>query len=148
MDYRNYSLKQLDEWIHDVMHSDDITPQEIYDTIVKCVEEDIDYHRDRLDRAVGFLSLLKGESNVGICSLTDDSDCNEPIVLTNREYNLREANYYDMRAKLDAEHNNKFPKVENKDWDDFWNDVESQNFEKILKEEGYEYTPPTYPDRY
>jgi len=147
VDYKNYSLNQLDNWIHDVMQCDDLTPQEIYDSIVKCVEEDVNYHRDKLNRAVEFLSLLRGESNVGICSITDD-ECNEPIVLNNREFNLREANYYDMRARLDAEHDQKFPKVENKDWDAFWNDVGSFEFDEILKKEGYEYTPPAYPDRY
>ena len=147
MDYKNYSLNQLDNWIHDAMQCDDLTPQEIYDSIVKCVEEDVNYHHDKLNRAVEFLSLLRGESNVGICSITDD-ECNEPIVLNNREFNLREANYYDMRARLDAEHDQKFPKVENKDWDAFWNDVGAFEFDEILKREGYEYTPPTYPDRY
>ena len=58
-DYKKYSLKKLDEWVNDAMSCDDITPQDIYDTIVKCVNQDIDYHKKCLDKSTKLLSLLK-----------------------------------------------------------------------------------------
>ena len=60
MDYKKYSLQHLDEWVHDALNCDEITPQEIYNTISDAVDDSIEYHRNNLDRGVKLLSLLKG----------------------------------------------------------------------------------------
>ena len=119
-DYKKYSLAQLEEWIHDTLNCEDITPEEIYKTITDVVDDTIEYHKTYLTKSIELLSLLKNHSNVGICSLTDD-DCTEPVVLQYtdkemdamcdaaadkekcREFNLREAEYYNKRAQLDLE---------------------------------------------
>ena len=129
--YKKYSLEQLDNWVNDALNCEDIKTQEIYDTVIKCVTESVEYHSRMMNRSVEVLNLLNGRagSNVGICSLTGP-DSNEPVVKLGkkkdwvefweghdepldkdlellrqrREYNLREAEYYNKRAQLDAEY--------------------------------------------
>ena len=135
--YKKYSLEQLDNWVHDALNCEDLTPQDIYDTILKCVDDSIEYHKEHLNRSIELLSLLKGQRSVdfdyteldekfpsatqkdwndfweetyypeehkqyteeemnAMCDAAEDKEkC--------REYNLREAEYYTKRAKLDAE---------------------------------------------
>ena len=135
--YKKYSLEQLDNWVHDALRCEDLTPQDIYDTILKCVDDSVEYHKEHLNRSIELLSLLKGQRSVdfdyteldekfpsatqkdwndfweetyypeehkqyteeemnAMCDAAEDKEkC--------REYNLREAEYYTKRAKLDAE---------------------------------------------
>jgi hypothetical protein len=129
--YKKYSLEQLDNWVNDALNCEDLTPEDIYDTIVNVVDESVEYHKKYLTKSIELLSLLKGhrsfeldtsldDINAGICSLTGP-DSTEPIVLQYseeqmnamcdaaaekekcREFNLREAEYYNKRAQLDLE---------------------------------------------
>ena len=132
--YKKYSLEQLDNWVNDALNCDDLSPQDMYDTIVKCVEESVEYHKKYLDKSVELLSLLKGHRPVEIDTSTKDKE---------REYNLREAEYYNKRARLDA-----ISKANNKDWTDFWEGKSSDDeFDEMLSQYGYEYTP-NLPNRY
>jgi len=98
--YKNYSLEQLDNWIHDAMNCDDISSKEIYNVIVGVVESDIEYHQKSLCKSTELLSLLKGNDSV---------DMNE---------------------------------------DDYWKgDCSDEDFNSMLSQHGYEYTPPI-PKRY
>lgn len=154
--YKKYSLEKLEEWVHDAMSSD-ATPNEIYDCIVKIVDENYYYHKDQTARAYELLCKLNGNGKGHIKSYDDcvdkvlscDKDDQSPeckgawnsfweenyypeeykgstvssAQYTEeelnamcdkaasdqekekcREYNLREADYYDKRAKLDAEY--------------------------------------------
>ena len=132
--YRKYSLEQLDNWVNDALNCEDLTPQDIYDTIVKCVDESVEYHKKYLTKSIDLLSLLKGHRNVdfgdeGNITLGGTSDWNdfweenyypeEHKQYTEeelnamcdaaeekekcREYNLREAEYYNKRAQLDID---------------------------------------------
>lgn len=60
MDYKNYSLDQLSNWMHDAISSAEATPQEIYDVIVGVVKESYYYHKDQASRANELLALLNG----------------------------------------------------------------------------------------
>ena len=123
--YKKYSLEQLDNWVNDALNCEDLTPQDIYDTIVKCVDENVEYHKKYLTKNIEVLSLLKGhrpsvfdassqefddfwyeqdeisqhyteeDLNAMCDAATDKEKC--------REYNLREAEYYAKRAQLDAQ---------------------------------------------
>jgi len=122
--YKKYSLQHLEEWIHDAINCEDLTPQDIYDTIVKCVDENIEYHKKYLTKNIEVLSLLKGQRPVDL-DVTDkdwedfwqeqdqisqnytEEDLNAMCDAAEekekcREYNLREAEYYNKRAELDA----------------------------------------------
>ena len=142
--YKKYSLEQLDNWMHDVISSDDVTPQEIYDTIKNVVNQTRIYHKNQASSAYELLSLLNGHRPVvfddepTVCSSDDPSpECKKSWVDfweetyypeesekdKYREYNLREAEYYNKRALLDAE------------------------YEKIKAAGGYEWTPEPVKDK-
>jgi hypothetical protein len=59
LEYKNYSLSNLNDWISDALNSE-ATPEEIYATIVNCVERDVEYHDACVKQAKQLLSLLKG----------------------------------------------------------------------------------------
>ena len=93
--YRKYSLEQLDNWVHDALNCEDLTPQDIYNTVVKCVDDSVEYHKKQLTKGIELLSLLKGHREVDFGVGND-----EPWE-------------YDAAG-------GKFPKATNKDWVDFW----------------------------
>ena len=140
-DYKNYSLEQLDYWLHDAMSSGGASPQEIYDVIVGVVKDNYYTYKHQASQAYELLALLNsGVDNnkyqdylnkVLSCDKDDPSEeCKkswtsfweeEHSQYTEeelnamcdkaesdqekekcREYNLREAEYYDKRAQLDA----------------------------------------------
>jgi len=146
--YKKYSLEQLDNWVNDAVNCEDLTPQDIYETILKCVNESVVYHKKYYTKSVELLSLLKGHREVDFGVGNDEpweydaagakfpkakgKDWHDfwesyeepPTQYTEeemnamceraatendkekcREYNLREAEYYNKRAQLDAEYN-------------------------------------------
>jgi len=124
-DYKKHSLEHLEEWLHDALDCEDVTPQEIYDTIVNVVDENIEYHKSYLTKNIEVLSLLKGNrpvdfddcmpewghSDMEALKYTEeelDAMCDAAAKQEEkdkcREYNLREAEYYNKRAQLDAEY--------------------------------------------
>ena len=124
--YKKYSLEQLDNWVNDALNCEDLSPQDIYDTIVNVVDESVEYHKKYLTKSIDLLSLLKGHRNVDLnptdkdwenfweedYSSEESPEYTEEVLDAMcaaaaekekcREYNLREAEYYDKRAKLDA----------------------------------------------
>ena len=124
--YKKYSLEQLDNWVNDALNCEDLTPQDIYDTVVRCVDESVEYHKKYLTKSIELLSLLKGQRPVNLEVTEEDwadfwseqteisqhyseDDLNAMCDAAEekekcREYNLREAEYYNKRAKLDAEY--------------------------------------------
>jgi hypothetical protein len=131
-DYKKYSLENLENWMYDALSSSEATPQEIYDVIKGVVEEQYNHFTINANHCNELLSLLNGDKtlNVNTCDIfacdKDDSspECKKSwsdfwgehtgstvssVQSTEekekiREYNLREAEYYDKRAKLDGEH--------------------------------------------
>jgi len=131
--YKKYSLEQLDNWVNDALNCENLTPQDIYNTIVKCVDESVEYHKKYLTKSTELLSLLKGQQNLSenvkeannydwvdfweenyypeeykysteeeldaMCDAAAEQEEKDKC----REYNLREAEYYNQRAKLDAD---------------------------------------------
>lgn len=57
--YDDYSLKKLEEWINDVVDGD-VPPEQIYDTILKSVQESVNYHTKKLERSTNLLNRLSG----------------------------------------------------------------------------------------
>ena len=117
--YKKYSLEQLDNWVNDALNCEDLTPEDIYDTIVNVVDESVEYHKKHLTKSIELLSLLKGNRSVDfdytatgekfpITTEATDKDWvdfwEEPSKDQVREYNLKEQAYYDARAKLDADY--------------------------------------------
>jgi len=154
-DYKKYSLEKLETWISDALASAEASPQEIYDTIHKVVEEEYHYHKHNTGRCYKLLALLNGNGKGHLSCDKDDKSpecqqawnsfweenyCPEEPKVEDimppwghsdmealryseeelnvmcdkaasdqekekcREYNLREAEYYNKRAKLDSEY--------------------------------------------
>jgi hypothetical protein len=126
-DYKKYSLGQLETWVTDALTSAEASPQEIYDTIKRVVEEEYYHFKHHTERCYELLALLNGNGNSILKEMKDDcmppwghSDM-EALRYTEeelnsmcdkaasdeeknkcREYNLREAEYYNKRVELDA----------------------------------------------
>lgn len=58
--YKTYSLEKLEEWICDVIDSDEVTPQEIADVIYISITNSIVYHEKCLNRSKKILEALGG----------------------------------------------------------------------------------------
>ena len=116
--YKKYSLEQLDNWVNDALNCEDLTPQDIYDTVIKCVDESVEYHKKYLTKSIELLSLLRGHRPVDLSTTGEefpqyteeemDAMCERAATENDkdkcREYNLREAEYYTKRAELDAKY--------------------------------------------
>ena len=148
--YKKYSLEQLDNWVSDAMNCEDLTPQDIYDTIIKCVDDNLEYHKKYLTKSIELLSLLKGHRPVDF-DVTDkdwqdfwkeqdqisqnytEEDLNAMCDAAEekekcREYNLREAEYYNKRAELDIQHSK------------YWNNPGRNKTYNQMIEEGWQMT--------
>ena len=60
MDYKKYSLEQLENWMHDAMSCGDATPQEIYDVIIGVVKDNYYIYKKQASEAYELLALLNG----------------------------------------------------------------------------------------
>ena len=123
--YKKYSLEQLDNWVNDAVNCEDLTPQDIYETIIKCVDESVEYHKKYYTKSVELLSLLKGNRSVDF----DYTATGEKFPVTTeatqkdwvdfweetyypeeyskeqvREFEAKERDYDTKRAQLDAEY--------------------------------------------
>ena len=96
--YKKYSLEQLDNWVNDALNCEDLTPEDIHDTIVKCVDESVKYHKKYYTKSVELLSLLKGHREV--------------------DFGVGNDEQWDY-TELDE----KFPSTTQKDWIDFWEET-------------------------
>jgi len=130
-DYKKYSLENLENWLHDALSCGEASPHEIYSVIRKVVQDEYDYHKEKSQQCFGLLELLSGHRPVKLeCDKDDPSPecksawndfwgenqqyteeelgamCDKASLDEEkercREYNLREAEYYDKRAELDA----------------------------------------------
>ena len=90
--YKKYSLEQLDNWVNDALNCEDLTPQDIYDTVVKCVDESIEYHKKYLTKSVELLSLLKGHRPV---NLGVPEDYSYDLTATGEKMPAHSKYYYD-----------------------------------------------------
>ena len=121
-----YNIDMMKEWVANVIHSE-ATPQEVRDSIVNTVREQIDYHLNCVERASEFLALLKHHDKTMPKEMPKDD---------------RNSQLYTSSKVTEA--------VTQKDWEDFWSpssDKELDQVDEIIKKEGYEYTPPTSHNR-
>lgn len=132
MDYKKYSLENLETWLYDAMSCEDATPQEIYDVILNVVKDEYYTYKQKASESYELLALLNGnkipDSIKQEITATGEVWDKEDIILScdkddtspeckgawndfwgvdennSREYNLREAEYYNKRAQLDADY--------------------------------------------
>ena len=162
MDYKKYSLENLEKWIEDAINSSEASPQEIFDVIKNVVTDNYYCYKNHTARCYELLALLNGHHEFEIDTSLDDIDASPKVCDKDdkspecqkawndfweenyypeehkvedimppwghsdmealryseeelnamcdaaedkekcREYNLREAEYYNQRAELDA----------------------------------------------
>jgi hypothetical protein len=121
-DYKKYSLENLENWLYDAMSACKATPQEIYDTIHKVVEENYYIYKEQTAKAYELLALLNGNGKGHI-------EAYDAV--------MREKEYYEPsmppwgHSDLEYMIHNKEPLSCDKDdssleckgaWNDFWED--------------------------
>lgn len=57
-DYKKYSMNKLEEWILDLLNANDVTANEIRDLIWQCLDSQIDYHNQNLQKALQLKKML------------------------------------------------------------------------------------------
>jgi hypothetical protein len=150
-DYKKYSLENLENWLHDAISSSEATPDEVYDVIVKVIREEYYYHKHHASKAYELLSKLNGNGSWTIEDVMKEKEYYEPSMppwghsdleyLCNQnseeekekcsEYNLREAEYYDKRAKLDMNYQEAIAAGWTMTGDGFW--IPPQKKDKVVK---------------
>jgi hypothetical protein len=60
MDYKKYSLENLENWMHDALSCSEASPQEIYDVIKGVVSENYHIYKNHTERCYELLTLLNG----------------------------------------------------------------------------------------
>ena len=125
--YHNQRRDRLSDVVGDYLTDESLTAKDFYRDLMAEVQSWVDYHEKELKRASEAKSLLKGELEcdvedekflndvvTGISSATD-KDWNDfwnsvenysPEQI--RQFNIKEQAYYDARAKLDAESEQKY----------------------------------------
>ena len=78
MDYKKYSLEQLDNWMHDAMSCGDATPQEIYDVIMGVVKDNYYTYKKQASEAYELLSLLNGNGDWTVEEVLKEKEYYEP----------------------------------------------------------------------
>tara|TARA_B100002019_G_C21181643_1_gene554032 strand:- start:113 stop:427 length:315 start_codon:yes stop_codon:yes gene_type:complete len=60
MNYEEYSLSQLEDWMGDLLSNNEVSPQDIFNTIKKSVNDTYEYHKHQSSRSYELLGLLNG----------------------------------------------------------------------------------------
>ena len=145
LDYKQYSLDKLKEWVHDALSSGEASPHEIYSVIREAAQEDYQYYKDHSARAFGLLELMSGHRPVA-----EIDDGMRPWGHSDLEYQITNHNNI---SSCDKDDSSAYCKSS---WNDFWEEnyypeeykgssVSSvslkKEIEEIRKQGGYEWTP-------
>lgn len=60
-DYTKFSLEKLDEWIHDLIHNEDVSPTQICDQLTKTLTETYEYHIKFARRCESLTEILSSQ---------------------------------------------------------------------------------------
>lgn len=60
--YTEYSLDSLKDWVHDAVNTD-ATPEQIVQTIIDALQENVDYHMGQMNKNAETIALLKTTLN-------------------------------------------------------------------------------------
>ena len=60
MNYKQYNLKQIEDFLCDALNDDAVTADEIYDGIIESVAEMVEYHQSNYLKSQRVFDLMKG----------------------------------------------------------------------------------------
>jgi len=141
MDYKKYSLENLENCLHDALSCEEASPHEIYSVIRKVVEDEYDYHKEKSQQCFGLLELMSGHRPV------------KPVDNGMRPWGHSDLEYILANPSLSKDRNSNFPNentvCDRNDpspeckgaWNDFWEEVD-EDVKEGLQEKGYDWTPP------
>jgi hypothetical protein len=109
MDYKKYSLENLEKWIEDAINSSEASPQEIFDVIKNVVTDNYYCYKNHTARCYELLSLLNGGNHI-------EQQVREHGELWAKEDVLREREYYEGFGCDKDDKSSKYEKI----WNDFW----------------------------
>ena len=72
MDYKKYSLENLEKWIEDAINSSEASPQEIFDVIKNVVTDNYYCYKNHTARCYELLALLNGNDKGHLSCDKDD----------------------------------------------------------------------------
>jgi hypothetical protein len=98
MDYKKYSLSNLEKWIEDAINSSEASPQEIYDVIRDAVADNYHCYKNHTERCYELLALLNGNGKGHIPAYDE---------------------YVEKKENLVCDKDDKSSKCQ-KAWNDFW----------------------------
>ena len=135
MNYKKYSLENLENWMYDAMSAGEATPQEIYDVIKSVVEDNYYTYKHQASQAYELLALLNGNGKGHIEAYDDvikEREYYEPSMPpwghSDLEYGLtnsfltqdRNSNFPNENTVCDKD--DPSPECKNS-WTKFWEDV-------------------------
>ena len=125
MDYKKYSLENLEKWIEDAINSSEASPQEIYDVIKNVVSDNYYCYKNHTERCYKLLALLNGNGNsfnIDPKGNNLDGLIENPIFnIGNPWDNMSLSSAYGnlQTSSLICDKDDKSPECQ-KSWNDFW----------------------------
>jgi hypothetical protein len=118
MDYKKYSLENLEKWIEDAINSSEASPQEIYDVIKNVVSDNYYCYKNHTERCYELLALLNGNGN---SFNIDPKGNNLDGLIENPWDNMSLSSAYGnlQTSSLICDKDDKSPECQ-KSWNDFW----------------------------
>lgn len=111
MDYKKYSLENLENRLHDALSAGEASAEEVYNTIKKVVQEQYYHHKHHAGQAYELLALLNG-NGIGHIEAYDAV--------------MREREYYegcsDVDKILSCDKDDQSPECKSA-WNDFWEET-------------------------
>lgn len=134
MDYKKYSLENLENWMHDAMSAGEATPQEIYDVIIGVVKDNYYTYKKKASEAYDLLSLLNGNGGWTLENVMKEKEYYEPSM---PPWGHSDLEYISQQDKiLSCDKDNTSPECKNA-WNDFWEVDEKNSSEYNLREAEY-----------
>jgi hypothetical protein len=144
MDYKKYSLEQLENWMHDAMSAGEATPQEIYDVIIEVVKDNYYTYKKQASEAYELLALLNGNGGWSVEDVLKEKEYYEPSMPpwghSDLEYMIHN------KEHLSCDKDDTSPECKGA-WNDFWQQVD-EDVKENLQNEGYDWTPVGSKDGY
>ena len=120
MDYKKYSLEQLENWMHDAMSCGDATPQEIYDVIIGVVKDNYYIYKKQASQAYELLALLNGNGGWAVEDVLKEKEYYEPSM---RPWGHSDLEYMiHNKEPLSCDKDDPSPECK-KSWTKFWEET-------------------------